>query len=167
MIIRMIVTSSQWWHFIGLALSLIGGTRRRTHPSPGRTQSYCYRPVVRKRLPALCTTLLCDSLMLTHRVVAPHTGKVISSFGGDHGFVIPHGVFVDHTDCIWVTDCGLHQVFKFDRKGTLLFTLGIEGGPDPDRTAQKDSDNSDPCVLSVLRLFAHTPCHGVLSFPYT
>jgi hypothetical protein len=73
-------------------------------------------------------------------------GEVLSSFGGDHGFVIPHGVFVDHTDCIWVTDCGLHQVFKFDREGTLLFTLGAEGGPDPDRREQKDSDNADPCV---------------------
>ena len=42
-------------------------------------------------------------------------GEVLSSFGSDVGFVIPHGVFVDHTDCIWVTDCGLHQVFKFVR----------------------------------------------------
>eukprot|EP01043_Picozoa_sp_COSAG02_P056797 COSAG02_NODE_6791_length_3359_cov_5.152147_3_plen_97_part_00 len=74
-------------------------------------------------------------------------GKVLSSFGGDHGFVIPHGVFVDHTDSIWVTDCGLHQVFKFNRDGTLLFTLGTEGGPDPDRRAQKDSDNANPYAL--------------------
>lgn len=73
-------------------------------------------------------------------------GKVLSSFGGDHGFVIPHGVFIDHTDSIWVTDCGLHQVFKFDRGGTLLMILGTEGGPDPDRSAQEDSDNADPSV---------------------
>jgi hypothetical protein len=51
---------------------------------------------------------------------------------------------------IWVTDCGPHQVFKFDRKGTLLMTLGTEGGPDPDRRAQKDSDNSDPYVTPIL-----------------
>ena len=93
-------------------------------------------------------------------------GEVLSSFGSDVGFVIPHGVFVDHTDCIWVTDCGLHQVFKFvrpspapatspavspergvgwgqDREGSLLLTLGAEGGPDPDKREQKDSDNAD------------------------
>ena len=86
-----------------------------------------------------------------------HAGEVVSSFGGDHGFVIPHGVFVDHEDCIWVTDCGLHQVFKFDREGTLLMTLGTEGGPDPDRRAQKDSDNSDPYVLPT---YCSLPIHS-------
>ena len=65
-------------------------------------------------------------------------GEVLSSFGGDHGFIIPHGVFVDNEDNIWVTDCGLHQVFKFDRNGALLFTLGTEGGPDPDMEGGPD-----------------------------
>jgi hypothetical protein len=38
------------------------------------------------------------------------------------------------------------QVFKFDRQGTLLLTLGTKGGPDPDLVAQDVSDNSDPCL---------------------
>ena len=30
-----------------------------------------------------------------------------------------------------------------DREGSLLLTLGAEGGPDPDKREQKDSDNAD------------------------
>ena len=56
------------------------------------------------------------------------SGTISSSFGRDVGFIIPHGVFVDHSDSIWVTDCGLHQVFKFSRAGELLLTLGTAGG---------------------------------------
>lgn len=37
---------------------------------------------------------------------------------------MPHGLEVDDHDNIWVTDCGLHQVFKFDSSGNLLMTLG-------------------------------------------
>ena len=59
------------------------------------------------------------------------------------GFMSPHGVFVDQTsDSIWVTDCGLHQVFKFARDGTLLLTLGAVVNPE-EKIAQVDSDNSD------------------------
>ena len=30
-----------------------------------------------------------------------------------------------------------------DREGSLLLTLGAEGGPDPGKREQKDSDNAD------------------------
>jgi sugar lactone lactonase YvrE len=63
-------------------------------------------------------------------------------------FVSPHGIFVDKDDNIWVTDCACtggggrgrggepappaepkgHQVFKFNRDGKLLMTVGKAGG---------------------------------------
>jgi peptidylamidoglycolate lyase len=41
---------------------------------------------------------------------------------------------VDHEDNVWVTDVGLHQVFKFSHDGKLLMTLGTEGRPGQDST---------------------------------
>lgn len=71
-------------------------------------------------------------------------GTILSSFGSEIGFKSPHGVFVDQSDdAIWVTDCGLHQVFKFARDGTLLLTLGAAVDSDADSISQADSDNSD------------------------
>jgi DNA-binding beta-propeller fold protein YncE len=51
------------------------------------------------------------------------TGEILKSWGADL-FIMPHGLEVDNQDNIWVTDCGLHQVFKFDSNGNLLMTLG-------------------------------------------
>ncbi|HHE64770.1 MAG TPA: hypothetical protein ENL09_01990, partial [Bacteroidetes bacterium] len=51
------------------------------------------------------------------------TGEVLKSWGTDL-FIMPHGLEVDKQNNIWVTDCGLHQVFKFDSNGNLLLTLG-------------------------------------------
>jgi peptidylamidoglycolate lyase len=51
------------------------------------------------------------------------TGEMLNSWGNDL-FIMPHGLEVDNQDNIWVTDCGLHQVFKFDANGNLLMTLG-------------------------------------------
>ena len=51
------------------------------------------------------------------------TGKILKSWG-DNMFIMPHGLEVDNENNIWVTDCGLHQVFKFDSNGNLLMTLG-------------------------------------------
>lgn len=51
------------------------------------------------------------------------TGEILSSWGSNL-FIMPHGLEVDNQDNIWVTDCGLHQVFKFDSRGNLLMTLG-------------------------------------------
>lgn len=54
------------------------------------------------------------------------TGKVINSWGNDL-FIMPHGLAVDKDNHIWVTDVGLHQVFKFSYEGKLLLVLGEAG----------------------------------------
>ena len=58
--------------------------------------------------------------------IDPVTGALLSSFGAKR-FVIPHGLTVDGNGTLWVTDVGLHQVFKFSRRGELLLTLGEAG----------------------------------------
>jgi hypothetical protein len=35
---------------------------------------------------------------------------------GANLFIMPHGLTVDKDNNVWVTDVGLHQVFKFQRK---------------------------------------------------
>ena len=54
------------------------------------------------------------------------TGQLTESRGADM-FVLPHGLTIDHEDNLWLTDVGLHQVFKFDPAGNLLFVLGERG----------------------------------------
>ena len=56
------------------------------------------------------------------------TGKLLSSWG-ENRFLEPHGLRIDRSDNIWVTDRGLHQVFKFSQDGKLLMTLGAERVP--------------------------------------
>ena len=51
------------------------------------------------------------------------TGRLVTSWGAGI-FLVPHGVTVDDHDNIWLTDVGLHQVFKFSHDGKLLLTLG-------------------------------------------
>lgn len=60
-----------------------------------------------------------------------NTGEVLDSWG-DSLFIMPHGLTVDHQDNIWVTDCGLHQIFKFSPEGNLLMTLGVAKVPGDD-----------------------------------
>jgi peptidylamidoglycolate lyase len=62
----------------------------------------------------------------------PATGELLASFGTDR-FRIPHGLALDPENNIWVTDVGLHQVFKFSPDGELLLSLGEAGraGDDP------------------------------------
>ncbi|MEO6729779.1 MAG: peptidyl-alpha-hydroxyglycine alpha-amidating lyase family protein [Ferruginibacter sp.] len=59
------------------------------------------------------------TIVLLHR----QTGKILNSWGAGL-FVMPHGLTVDDLNNIWVTDVGLHQVFKFSHDGLLLMTLG-------------------------------------------
>lgn len=59
----------------------------------------------------------------TISLIDSKTGKILNSWGSNL-FIMPHGLEVDNEDNIWVTDCGLHQVFKFDSSGNLLMTLG-------------------------------------------
>jgi catechol 2,3-dioxygenase-like lactoylglutathione lyase family enzyme len=66
------------------------------------------------------------------------SGNLLKSFG-EGMFVRPHGLFVDKSDNVWVTDGEGkdgkgHQVFKFSSNGKVLMTLGKAGiagdGPD-------------------------------------
>jgi len=57
-------------------------------------------------------------LMLDRR-----TGKILNSWG-DSLFIMPHGLTVDKNNNVWVTDAGLHQIFKFSHEGKLLMKLG-------------------------------------------
>lgn len=56
-------------------------------------------------------------------IINKDNGKLIESWG-DNLFLMPHGLTVDKQNNIWVTDVGLHQVFKFTHDGKLLMTLG-------------------------------------------
>lgn len=56
-------------------------------------------------------------------VLDSETGEVIDQWG-EETFVMPHGLTIDSEDNIWLTDVGLHQVFKFDASGNLLMSLG-------------------------------------------
>ena len=59
------------------------------------------------------------------------TGQFLRSWG-EGLFVMPHGLTVDADDNIWLTDVGLHQVFKFSPDGRLLLTLGEARTPGAD-----------------------------------
>jgi peptidylamidoglycolate lyase len=56
-------------------------------------------------------------------IVDKDNGNVIGSWG-ENLFIMPHGLTVDNNNNIWVTDVGLHQVFKFTHQGKLLMKLG-------------------------------------------
>jgi sugar lactone lactonase YvrE len=86
-----------------------------------------------------CGANSCQDSMLDSILHFDERGTLIGSFGA--GLLIaPHGIFVDREDNIWVTDCACtngtaigppgrgHQVFKFNRDGKLLMTLGKPGG---------------------------------------
>lgn len=54
------------------------------------------------------------------------TGSIVSTLGAD-SFVVPHGLYVDAEDNLWVTDVGVHQVTKLTRDGQVLVQLGERG----------------------------------------
>lgn len=56
-------------------------------------------------------------------IINKENGKLINSWG-DNLFIMPHGLKVDNENNIWVTDVGLHQVFKFSYDGKLLLKIG-------------------------------------------
>jgi len=55
-----------------------------------------------------------------------------------------HGLHVDPSDNIWITDLGRHMVMKFDPNGRLLLTLGTDGQPGED-----DSHFNQPTAVAV------------------
>jgi peptidylamidoglycolate lyase len=59
-------------------------------------------------------------------VLDAETGTLVDQWGADL-FVMPHGLTIDHEDNLWLTDVGLHQIYKFDRAGNLLMSWGERG----------------------------------------
>ncbi len=60
------------------------------------------------------------------------SGKLVKSFGAGL-IMMPHGMFVDADNNVWVTDTGRangkgYQVHKFSPDGDVLMTLGTPGG---------------------------------------
>ena len=56
-------------------------------------------------------------------IIDRNSGNLLQSWGANT-FIMPHGLAVDKSNHVWVTDVGLHQVFKFTHEGKLLLTLG-------------------------------------------
>lgn len=56
-------------------------------------------------------------------IVLDPNGAILNSWGAKQ--FMPHRLTVDKKDNIWVSDVGLHQVFKFSHKGKLLMSIGI------------------------------------------
>jgi peptidylamidoglycolate lyase len=67
----------------------------------------------------------------TISVFDSQTGELMKQRGAAM-FVMPHSLTIDHEDNIWLTDVGLHQVFKFDHEGNRLLVLGEPGVPGED-----------------------------------
>lgn len=63
----------------------------------------------------------------------PKSGALLESFGAGE-FAMPHGLTVDRSGHLWVTDVALHQVFELDARGNVLLTLGERGIPGNDET---------------------------------
>jgi peptidylamidoglycolate lyase len=66
-----------------------------------------------------------DSLISSNTIliISRETGKILNSWGANL-FIMPHGLTVDKDNNVWVTDVGLHQIFKFSHEGKLLMKLG-------------------------------------------
>jgi len=59
------------------------------------------------------------------------TGRLLFSWG-EGRFIMPHGLTVDPEGMLWLTDVGLHQVFRCTPEGKVLLTLGEAGVPGAD-----------------------------------
>lgn len=74
-----------------------------------------------------------DSLISLNTVLMldKETGKILNSWGANY-FIMPHGLTVDNDNNVWLTDVGLHQIFKFTHDGKLLMRLGVAKTPGND-----------------------------------
>lgn len=54
------------------------------------------------------------------------TGTLINSWGANT-FLVPHGITIDQSNNVFLTDVGLQQVFKFTHDGKPLLALGEPG----------------------------------------
>jgi peptidylamidoglycolate lyase len=61
------------------------------------------------------------------------TGALLDRWGAGR-FIMPHGLTLDAEGNVWLTDVGLHQVFKCSPRGEILLTLGEAGVRGADRT---------------------------------
>ncbi len=55
------------------------------------------------------------------------SGTLVRSFGDPTLFNRAHGLRIDDAGNLWVTDVGLHVVYKMDADGKVLMTLGTSG----------------------------------------
>jgi peptidylamidoglycolate lyase len=69
----------------------------------------------------------------TVAVFGGKSGRLLAEWGAGE-FIMPHGLTVDRSDNVWLTDVGRHQVFKFTHEGRLLLTLGERGKRGADQT---------------------------------
>jgi len=60
------------------------------------------------------------------------TGQIVNQWGNGT-FYMPHGLSVDTEGNLWLTDVGMHQVFKYS-KGERVLTLGESFVPGSDST---------------------------------
>jgi peptidylamidoglycolate lyase len=81
----------------------------------------------------------------TISVIDGTSGRLLNSWGTGM-FIMPHGLTVDHEGNLWLTDVGLHQVFKFTPEGKLLLTLGERA-----KTGNDPAHFNLPTDVAVLR----------------
>ncbi len=79
-------------------------------------------------------------------------GEMVQAWGSvepdERWPLMPHGVFVDHNDHVWVATSIHHQVMKFNRDGEHLMTIGlfdeVGGSNDPDLLGGSADIHVDP-----------------------
>ncbi|CAM4960903.1 unnamed protein product [Rotaria socialis] len=64
--------------------------------------------------------------------VNTRTGQIIEQWG-NNTFYMPHGLAVDSEENLWLTDVGMHQVFKYSN-GERVLTLGESFVPGNDES---------------------------------
>ncbi|CAF1498925.1 unnamed protein product [Rotaria magnacalcarata] len=64
--------------------------------------------------------------------VNTRTGRIIEQWG-NNTFYMPHGLAVDSEENLWLTDVGMHQVFKYSN-GERVLTLGESFVPGNDES---------------------------------
>ncbi|HEV8195534.1 MAG TPA: peptidyl-alpha-hydroxyglycine alpha-amidating lyase family protein [Gemmatimonadales bacterium] len=67
----------------------------------------------------------------TVRVFDGPTGVRLAEWGAGT-FAMPHGITIDASDHVWLTDVALHQVYKYSHDGKLLLAVGVRGVPGED-----------------------------------
>src|SRR5207247_1752507 len=67
------------------------------------------------------------------------TGALRASFGGGL-FTIPHGLRAGADDTLWVTDVGVHKVYKLSAAGEVLATFGTGSPGADDRSFNQPTD---------------------------